>query len=118
MKFSVWMLAAVCGVVGSASVAHAGDATEGKKIFEQVCSHCHNSTGDEKIGPGLAGITERRSVEWIDAWLKDPAELIKTDDYAKKLRETNKYGMVMPAMPIMRDDTKRANVIAFLETLK
>jgi len=117
MKLLVWMLAAY-GIFASASVANAGDATEGKKIFDQVCSHCHNSSSDEKIGPGLSGITERRNNDWINAWLKDPAELVKTDDYAKKLRETNKYGMVMPAMPIMQDDTKRANVIAFLETLK
>lgn len=109
--------AIACGVLASAPAAQAADAANGKMIFSEICSHCHNSTSEDKIGPGLAGITERRTVEWIDAWLKDPAELVKTDDYAKKLRQGNKYGMTMPAMPIMKDDKKRADVIEFLKTL-
>jgi cytochrome c2 len=47
----------------SMPVAQAADAAMGEKIFEQVCSHCHNTTAEEKIGPGLAGITQRRPVE-------------------------------------------------------
>lgn len=98
-------------------VAEAADATGGEKIFNEVCSHCHNATHDAKIGPGLAGVTGRRSIEWINAWLKNPGELIKTDEYAKSLHESNKYGMTMPAIPDMKDDEKRASIIEFLKTL-
>ena len=116
MKVLQWV-AVACGMFVSVSAAQAADATDGERIFSEICSHCHNSTSADKIGPGLAGITKRRSIEWIDAWLKDPAELVKTDEYARKLRESNRYGMTMPAMPIMKDDKKRADVIEFLKTL-
>lgn len=118
MRVLPWTVVAGGLLISAIPAAHAADAAAGKEIFSEICSHCHNSTSNEKIGPGLAGITERRSVEWINAWLQDPAELVKTDEYARKLRQSNKYGMTMPTMPIMKNDQKRADVIEYLKTLQ
>jgi len=95
-----------------------GDAEAGRKMFDMVCRHCHNNSYDDKFGPGLKGIMERVDEAWLDAWLKDPEAMVKSDDYARGLRESNAYGMTMPRIPAMRDAKARADVIAFLRTLK
>lgn len=114
---SFWALSAVVGFTSPAWGVE-GDAERGKVIYEQVCAYCHRLDYDEKFGPGLKGITERVTIEWLDAWLKDPNALIKTDEYAKSIHESNEYGMAMPPIPAMTDDQKRADVIEFMKTLK
>jgi len=96
----------------------AGDLAAGKKIFDQSCHYCHKSNYDEKFGPGLAGIIERRDAAWLDKFLKNPAEMIKTDEYAQTLHENNKYGLTMPAMPEMQDAKKRQDVIEYMKTIE
>lgn len=100
------------GVSVSASVE------EGKQIYDQLCIHCHKSNYDEKFGPGLAGIMDRREAEWIDKFLLNPAEMIKSDEYAQTLKEGNQYNLTMPALPQMKDAEKRASVIEYLKTIQ
>ncbi len=92
----------------------AADAAAGKVVFEQVCTFCHSDDGVGKMGPALHGINQRRDAAWLDRWLQNPREMMKTDDYAKKLKAENKYNMTMPAIPAMKDDTKRGDVIAYI----
>jgi len=96
----------------------AADLAAGKAIFDQSCHYCHKSSYDEKFGPGLAGITERRDVEWLDRFLTNPAEMIKTDEYAQTLHESNRYGLTMPTMPEMQNPQKRQDVIEYLKTIE
>ena len=104
--------------IATQPIAQAADAVEGKKIFSYLCSHCHMSDAyEDKFGPGLKGITDRVDEEWLDHWLKNPREMIETDEYAKSLHDSNAYGMSMPEFPVMQDDEKRANVIEYLKTL-
>lgn len=91
---------------------------EGKKIYDQLCSYCHRSDYNEKFGPGLAGIMERRDVEWVEKFLIDPAGMVKSDEYAQTLKEGNKYGLTMPALPEMKDADKRASVIEYMKTIQ
>jgi len=99
------------------STAIAADAESGKKIFDQSCTYCHKSDYDEKFGPGLAGIMERRDAVWIDKFLLNPAEMIKSDEYAQSLKEGNDYNLTMPALPEMKDPAKRADVIEYMKTM-
>ncbi len=95
-----------------------GDATAGKAMFDMVCKYCHRSDYDDKYGPGLKGISERVDEGWLHRWLRDPSVMVKTDEHAKALRESNAYNMTMPAIPAMKDPQARADVIAYLKTLK
>lgn len=111
----------VLGLVATLTIssqAMAGDLAAGQKLFEQSCAYCHKSDYDDKFGPGLAGIIERRDVEWLDRFIKNPAEMIKTDEYAQTLHESNKYGLTMPTMPEMQDAKKRQDVIEYMKTLE
>jgi len=98
--------------------AHAADIDAGKKIFNQICSYCHKTNYDDKFGPGLAGISERRNNAWLNAFLLDPEKMIKNDEYAQSLKENNSYNLTMPKLRDMQDEQKRADVVAYLETLQ
>jgi len=101
---------------GFTSTASAGDAQAGKNIFNHVCAYCHNADESDKVGPGLQGINQRVTAEWLDQWLKNPKEMAKKDDYAKNIVEDNRYKLQMPTLPSMQNDEKRADVIAYLRS--
>lgn len=62
-------------------------AENGKSIFEAKCSACHNPTDVKKVGPGLAGVTQRRQPAWILNMITNPQEMTQKDPTAQKLLE-------------------------------
>jgi len=96
------------------------DASRGAKVFQTICAHCHNITYDDsRVGaPGLKGVLERYDAKWLDKWLKSPEGFAKTDETAADLLVSNKYGLKMPTLPEMQDANHRADIIAYLKTLK
>jgi len=92
----------------------------GMALFSTVCTHCHNINYDEStIGaPGLQGVLERHNETWLDTWLKGPEDFAKTNVTAQDLISSNKFGLAMPKLPAMQDEEKRADMIAYLKTLK
>ncbi len=59
----------------------------GKAVFATKCTTCHKLTADKFVGPGLAGITNRRTPEWIMNMITNPELMMKSDPVAKKLFE-------------------------------
>jgi len=59
----------------------------GKAIFTTKCLTCHKLTAEKFVGPGMEGITKRRTPEWILNMITNPDMMIKTDPVAKKLYE-------------------------------
>ena len=78
--------------------AQEGDYANGKKLYNANCAACHKL--DKKlIGPALGGVTERRDLEWLQAWIKDNAALRASGDQ-DAIDIFNEYnGMVMTAYP-------------------
>ena len=67
-----------------------GDAKNGRKLFKSNCGACHKL--DKKVvGPALAGVTEKRTSEWLLAWIKDNAALRATGD-ADAIAIYDEYG--------------------------
>ena len=118
-----FIIAAVAGfAVVSVGVAVAQDAAAGKALFTQ-CAVCHSIDGTNAVGPSLNSIVGRKAgtadgfrysramknsgAVWddktLDAYLADPQKLIP--------------GNVMPFSG-MADPKQRADVIAYLQTLK
>ena len=97
-----------------------GRAEAGRKIYENICSHCHRLDYDaSEVGaPGLRDVTHRHDVEWIEQWITSPRAFAKIDPSAKALVDSNPYGLTMPTLPEMQDPQNRADIIAFLKTLE
>jgi cytochrome c len=111
-------------MAGSAALA-AGDPAEGKKVFTRVCAACHIDAADgpKRLGPTLFGVVGRKAgtiegfrysqanknsgITWtpevLDEYLKDPKAKVP--------------GTIM-AFAGLKNDTERANIVAYLSTLK
>lgn len=59
-------------------------AAEGKVIFEDNCSACHK-VESRYVGPAVAGVTSRRTPEWIMNMILNPEQMVKEDHIAKAL---------------------------------
>jgi len=118
------VLAAVFSCFSLLSGSHAahaeGDIARGKVLFNTTCFVCHNITyNDSAVGaPGLRGVLDRHDEAWLNSWIKGPEAFAKVNDTAKALISSNKFGLVMPTLPAAQDDLKRADIIAYLKTLK
>ena len=109
--------------ISIASPAHAQNADNGKTVFKQICSLCHEALPDRnRVGPTLFGVVGRKagtvpgfhySDQNIASGLTwDPATL---DRYIANPRG------VVPGTKMayggLKDDQKRQDLIAYLATL-
>ena len=121
MRRSTWIAAAVLGASGAITVWSAGSAERGAAVFQQMCTGCH-ATDANKEGPRLRGVIARgpgavpgfpyseglkkARLAWNDAtldqWLTDPSTVVPDNEMAFRLDDAG----------------KRADIIAYLKTLK
>jgi cytochrome c len=59
----------------------------GKAIYEMKCSACHKLTDQRVVGPGWAGITNKRRPEWIMNMITNVDMMLAEDPEAQKLLE-------------------------------
>lgn len=60
---------------------------EGRQLFSNNCKQCH-AVNEVVVGPALGNVTERRSKEWLHAFIKNSSKLIQEGDpEAKALYE-------------------------------
>ncbi len=83
----------------------------GKKLFQTNCAACHKL--DKKlIGPALANISDKRSKEWLHAWIKDNNALRASGDAEAKAIFEEYNGMpMMPFPQLSADDID--NILAY-----
>lgn len=99
------------------SFAQDGDPVTGKALFNTNCAACHSL--DKKLtGPPLRGFEARLSEEenldreWIYAWIRNSAKVIKSGDaYALKI-DAEYNNAVMTAMPQLSDEEIN-NILAY-----
>jgi mono/diheme cytochrome c family protein len=66
-------------VLMAGSAAHAGPIEEGKALFMTRCAGCHN-VNKILTGPALAGVDERRSIEWVINFVHSSQTMVKSGD--------------------------------------
>ena len=110
-------------LIGSATAALAADPAAGQQIFKAQCSICHSVVaGQNRIGPTLFGVVGRPAggVPGFQ-YSADHEKLGVTWDAATLDKYlTNPRAMVPDTTMVyagLKDDAKRADLIAYLETL-
>lgn len=125
MKKGLVLSAAAGLLLAATSADAAGNAENGEKVFKRSCTACHIATKDgaKRLGPTLFGLVGRKSgsvegfryteankganVTWtpdtLNTYLIDPKKMIP--------------GTTM-AFAGIKNDAERADLIAYLETLK
>jgi mono/diheme cytochrome c family protein len=80
-------------------------AESGKKLFtEKGCVACHTIGKGQLVGPDLKGVTDRRSIAWLERWLHDPPAMVASDSIAKALRKD--YPVEMPNLQLTPDEIR------------
>lgn len=94
-----------------------GDAANGKALYNANCASCHKL--DKKlVGPALGGVTERRELDWLVAWIKDNAALRASGD-ADAIAIFEEYnGLVMSAFPQLSDQDIKDILVYTIEGSK
>jgi len=78
-------------------------AAHGKALWNSLqCEGCHELGTSRATGPALIGVTDRRSVEWLRKWLKDPVSMVTQDSTAAAMKA--QYGSQMPNFGLTNRD--------------
>ncbi len=75
--------------VGTIKSVTLGDIDEamvakGEEVYKAKCTACHKIS-KRFVGPGLKGVTERRTPEWIMNMILDPELMVVENETAKQL---------------------------------
>ncbi len=77
----------------------------GKELFDKNCISCHSSRDEMVVGPGLQGITQRRSEEWILKWVQNPQKVLESGDkYANDLYVKFNKASMTPFPGLSKED--------------
>jgi len=60
-------------------------ADKGMVVFNAKCGACHKVTDQKIVGPGLLGVTKRRTPEWIMNQITNPVEMEAKDPVGQAL---------------------------------
>lgn len=124
--FAAVVILTATGMGGGRALA--ADAAAGEQVFKKVCVTCHSADpGVNKTGPSLAGVYGRKAgtanfprykglvgadFTWdaakLDAYLQDPKAFVLANTQNKTTAMT--YAL--------KDPQQRADVIAYMQTLK
>jgi len=80
-------------------------AEKGEKLFQtKGCSACHTIGQGKRTGPDLAGVTERRKLDWIANQILHPEVQLEKDPIARELLAT--YMVRMPNQNVTPEEAQ------------
>ena len=87
--------------------------TNGGSLFMTRCAACHTiGDGDDRLGPDLAGVAERRPIAWLKRWIKQPDRMMAEKD-PTAMALMKRYNKV-PMPNLKLDDDDAGEVIEFI----
>ncbi len=90
-------------------------AQDGATTFQSTCAACHTIGKGKLVGPDLAGVTERRSEDWLIKFIKSSQTLIKSGDKTADSVFQAYNQVMMPDHPSL-DDAKIKDILAYIKT--
>lgn len=89
-------------------------AQSGEENFKTLCASCHRTDYTKAVGPGLAGVKEKRGEEWLRKWIVNSKALIATGDAAANEVYAQFNKIDMPGFPQL-DDAQLTDLIAYID---
>jgi protein SCO1/2 len=85
----------------------------GEALFLKACAGCHSIGEGQRVGPDLAGVTQRRSPQWLTQFISNPAKLRAAKDPIA-LELIAKFPTVrMPSIGV--SEREAADLVAYVE---
>lgn len=85
-------------------------AAAGERNSSVKCASCHKYTNEKLVGPGWAGVTERRTPAWIMNFITNPDPMIDKDPEAQAMLE-----LCLVRMPNQNlTDAEARNILEFM----
>ena len=100
-----------------AGLAYSSDAEvlkKGEQTFAtKGCTACHRMDATKLVGPGLQGVTKRRTIGWLARMILKPDLMVKQDAAAKELF---KQYMTPMANQAVNPETELPALLAYLKS--
>lgn len=88
----------------------------GKELFQRNCAVCHSTSDKTITGPGLAGVTQKRSMPWLVRWVRNSNELINSGD-ADAIRIYEKYKRKPQPIYMNFSDDDIRSIFAYIDAV-
>ena len=85
----------------------------GQRLYASKCSACHSLGQGDKVGPDLAGVTARRSRDWLMHYISEPDALLAAGDPIATALYRQYKEVRMPNLKLGASDV--ADIVLFLE---
>jgi len=90
-----------------------GEAASMHAMFAKACAGCHSIGHGDRVGPDLAGVSERRQLAWLTRFIADPEHVRRQQDPIALALAAKFPAVRMPAMGI--SESEAANLVAYIE---
>lgn len=95
---------------------------DGESYFKTNCQACHTVGEGDRIGPDLAGVSKRRSLEWIVKFTQYPSGMINGDEEEPGYEKPDPVAVKLYALykPMMMtefdlDETKMKAILKYID---
>ena len=85
----------------------------GETLFRKICTPCHTVGLGNRVGPDLRDVTNRRSQEWLSAFIISPGKVRRSGDPIALELNKEFPGVKMPELGLSADDAQ--DLISFLK---
>ncbi len=102
------------GFSSAIAVVKATPPDEGRSIFLSNCAACH-TINKNLIGPALAGVDKRRSMDWIISFVHSSQTLVKSGDSTAVSMYEKFNKVMMPDHPTLTDENIKS-IIAYIQS--
>lgn len=90
-----------------------GNANEGQDLYKATCAACHTIGKGRLVGPDLKDITQKRSQDWLNSFIKSSTKMIQSGD-ADAVAISKEYnGLLMPDNAY--SDSQVLSILGYIE---
>ena len=109
----VLLCLAISGSIAQEIPSDEAIISAGESTFKANCTQCHQ-IWEVRLGPALNGVHERRSIEWLNSWIKNSQAMIQSGDEQAVALWEEYQPTVMPAYPFTDDQVME--LIAYIKS--